>query len=109
MSVENLATMVGRPSMARMRTKGVSRVKSTVGQAGGGFKEGGADGAESADEADEDLGFGFVGDDVGGVAAVDLADVEGAGADAFEVGQGHGEQLARTSTSLWTALSPSSG
>ena len=33
------------------------------------------------------MGFGFVGDDVGGAAAVDEADVEGGVADAFDDGE----------------------
>lgn len=61
------------------------------GEVTGDCDEGGADGSRGSDGADEDLGFSLVGDDVGGVAAVNLADVEGAGADAFQFGQGHGE------------------
>ncbi len=43
-----------------------------------------------ADEADEDVGLGFVGDDVGSDAAADDADVHGAVADAFDYGQREG-------------------
>jgi hypothetical protein len=43
-----------------------------------------------ADEADEEVGFGFVGNDVGGDAALDDADVHGAVADAFDDGEREG-------------------
>jgi hypothetical protein len=39
-----------------------------------------------ADEADKDVRFGFIGDDVGRYAAADDADVHGAVADAFDDG-----------------------
>ncbi len=39
------------------------------------------------------MGLGLVGDDVGGAAALDEADVEGGGADFGLDGQGHGEDV----------------
>ena len=61
------------------------------GKAGDGVADGSADGGRVADEADEDLGLGFVGDNVGGVAALDQADIEGAGADVFDGRERNGQ------------------
>ncbi len=55
--------------------------------AGGGFEDRLLKLFGRADEADEDVGLGFVGNDVGSEAAVDDADVHGAVANAFYYGE----------------------
>ena len=52
--------------------------------AGDGLHDGSLGGFGGADEADEEVGLGFVGDDVGRAAAVDEADVKGGIPDAFD-------------------------
>jgi len=64
------------------------------GEAGAGLNECGADGGGVADETDEYLGLGFIGNDIGSMAALDLPDVEGAGAHVFDRGQRECENIA---------------
>ena len=95
MSVVNLAIMVGRPSTARRRTKGISSVKSTSASPRAASINAARTGAESPHQPHQHLRLGLVGDHVGRVAAVNLADVERAGADVFNRRQRQGEHLAQ--------------
>ena len=93
MSVVKLAIMVGRSPTLRMRTKGRSSLKSTSARSPTVASDGFFGLVRWADEADEEVCLGFVGDDVGRVAAGDEADVEGGWADLGLERQRHGEDV----------------